>query len=167
MSIYELDLREQNIYTQSKLSHVGHLDTFGHIRRDKYTINKSFNRDKNVSEHISDQELRTANLVTKLKLSRNNSDLSSYNSSILSLARIPEQIVNSLHGQTLCRQYDVSPKIHSAENVHRVNSYSDSVKTSSVQSQNHRYSEAQEKQYNTHVPRKFYGQVTYNVKKTS
>ena len=36
-SIYGSNLKEQNISAQSKLSHVG-LDTFGHIKRDKYTI---------------------------------------------------------------------------------------------------------------------------------
>ena len=39
ISIYGSYLREQNISIQSKLSHEG-LDTFGHIRRNKYTINK-------------------------------------------------------------------------------------------------------------------------------
>ena len=52
-SIYESDLREQIISNQSKLSHVS-LDTLVHSRRHKYTINKSFDRDTNVSEHISD-----------------------------------------------------------------------------------------------------------------
>ena len=38
-SIYESNLGEQNIFTWSKLPHVG-IATFGHIRRDKYMINK-------------------------------------------------------------------------------------------------------------------------------
>ena len=43
---------EQNISNQSQLPHV-QTNTFGHIRRDKYT-QKNFDRDLDVSEHISD-----------------------------------------------------------------------------------------------------------------
>ena len=120
---------------QSKLPHVG-TDIFGHIRRDKYAKNNNCDRDKDVSEYTSDQLHKTAQLSRKLKLKWNESqsDLSECTSSTQCLVIIPEQIANPFHGCTTCTQYNVRLKIHSAEKVHRVNGYSDSVETSSVQS---------------------------------
>ena len=59
MLIYKSSMRELNVPTQSERSYVA-LDSFGHIRRDKYAINVQFDRDKNVSEHRSDRLSRTA-----------------------------------------------------------------------------------------------------------
>ena len=72
-------------------------------------------------------------------------------------------MANLSHGHITCTQYHVRLKIHPAEKVHRVNSYPDSVETSSEQSQNERYAGNRENQYRTCVPRKFYGQVTYTI----
>ena len=47
MSIYESSM-EQNIPTQSKLSHA-ETDTFGHIRRDKHEKNKDFDGNKSTA----------------------------------------------------------------------------------------------------------------------
>ena len=81
------------------------------------------------------------------------------------MVKIPEQIANPSYGHAVFIQYCVRPKIHPTEKVQRVSSYSDSVGTSSVQSQNQRYAENREKQKKTYVPRKFYGQVTYSIQK--
>ena len=88
-------MKEQNVSTQSELSQLG-LDTFRHIRRDKYIQEMiTFDRDKNISDHSSHRLSRTTHLVRKSKLSTNDSqgDLSHYASSIISLARGTEQII--------------------------------------------------------------------------
>ena len=95
MSIYEMSMSEKNIFTQSKILSV-EIDTFGHIRKHKYTKNENFMRDKDVSEHISDQLHRTAQLVRKCKLSRNDSqsNLSDYASSTSSSVQFLNKLQN-------------------------------------------------------------------------
>ena len=104
-------------------------------------------------------------MIRKSKLSKNDSqsNLSDYASSISSLVRVTEQIINPSHRWTIYTQYCVRPKIHSAENIHRVNSYFYLEGTSSEQPLKQRYSENREKQYKIYVPTKFYGQVTFNI----
>ena len=84
--------------------------------------------------------------MRKLKLCRNDSqgDLSDYAYSTSSFIKILKQIANPFHGCTTCTQYHARPKI---QKVQRINSYPDSVETSCVQSQNQRYSENMDNQY--------------------
>ena len=46
-------MREKQFFTQSILSSV-EIDTFEHVKRDKYEKNENFDRGKSVLEHISD-----------------------------------------------------------------------------------------------------------------
>ena len=63
-SIYKFSMREKNVFTHSKMLSV-EIDTFGHIRMNKYEKNENFDRDKDVAGRFYDQLHRTAQLKGK------------------------------------------------------------------------------------------------------
>ena len=140
MSIYKSNTRERIPFTQPKMPSVAS-NTFGLIKSENYEISKYSNRYKATSEHISDQLCKMPHLLKKSKFSRNNSQsyLSDYTSSTSSSVKLPKQITNPSPECIPSIQHHNQPKIHLAGKVHRIDSYCDSVETSSLQSQNQGY----------------------------